>query len=215
MIKAIIFDMDGVLIDTEALKMDAHRRVLESYGVKLEEKFYLPLIGTTRLNICRKLKARYKLLATPEELALKKVEEYKQIIRRRLEAIPEAVDFLKRLPKKKFRIALCSTQNKAFIKNQLRKLHLLHYFEIITSGEDEVVASKPDPAVYKLTLKKLGLKANECIAIEDSEVGVIAAKKAGIYCIAVPNKYTKHQDFTKADKIVRSLAKVDLRDIAG
>jgi len=212
MIKAVIFDLDGVLIDSEKLKAEAWEKILEGYGIRNAGEWYKNNIGTTRINLCKKIIEKFSLPVTPEEFAEKKIKTYSGIIQDRTEPIADAVDFLK-LIRDKFKIGLAAATNLKILEKQLKKIGIYDYFDVITSGEDEVKNNKPNPEIYIITAKKLGVRPDECVAIEDSYTGVESAKNAGMRCVAVPNDYTKKQDFSKADIIVRSLSEFSVEQI--
>jgi len=108
----------------------------------------------------------------------------------------------------KYKLAVCSSTEKDFIILILTNLNVIKYFDIITGGFD-VERNKPFPDVYLETAKRLKLDSKDCLAIEDSENGVIAAKEAGMNCIAVPNDYTKLHDLSKADIVLNGLSEIN------
>jgi len=113
----------------------------------------------------------------------------------------EAVEFF---VSNQFKVALCSGGDKEEIMVKLEKNDFVKYFSIIVAGSD-VERSKPYPDIYLLAIEKLGLKADECLAFEDTQYGLQAAYLAGTHCFAVPNEYSEKQDFSKADKVLSSL----------
>ena len=213
MIKAIIFDMDGVLLDSEKVKAAAWKEILGKYGIEDGDSWYKERIGKTRLDLCREAVSSFSLPTSPEELAELKKTTYQKLSKEHTEPIGSSIKFLKSIPKDKFKVGLAAATNKAIIDQQLGMLDILYYFDAIVSGEDEVENNKPAPDIYLLAAKKLDLPPAQCAAIEDSAPGVESAKAAGMKCIAAPNDYTKGQDFSKADLVVDGLSGLDIQKI--
>jgi beta-phosphoglucomutase-like phosphatase (HAD superfamily) len=116
------------------------------------------------------------------------------------------------LKKAGFRLALASSSNFDHIQIVLKKLNLEDCFEVILSG-DHVEKGKPNPEIYQKTAQKLRVRPEQCLVLEDTQTGVSAAKGAKMKCIAVPNQYTKGQDFSKADVRVKSLLDISIKII--
>jgi HAD superfamily hydrolase (TIGR01509 family) len=115
---------------------------------------------------------------------------------------------LRLLKEKKLRIALSSSSARHWIDLILARLKIRGFFEVVVSRE-EVKKSKPWPEIYLLTAKKLSLTPKECLVLEDTPPGIEAAKKAGMKCLAVPNKFNQQADFSQADWVLRSLVEID------
>lgn len=212
MIKAIIFDLDGVLIESEKLKAASWKRIFQEYGIDNGDEWYISNIGMTRLDLCKKAIQDFSLPATAEELYEKKIKTYSEILEN-AELIDSAINFLKSIPRDKYKIGLAASTNKIIIEKQMKAL--INHFDVIVSGEDEVTNNKPDPEIYLLTAKKLGINRDECVAIEDSSSGLESAKNAGMKCIVVSTEYTKNQDFSKADIVVDNMSELSISQIEG
>ncbi len=212
MIKAIIFDMDGVLIDSEKLKFEQWKKILRR---DIDESFFKKeCSGKVRGEVCDKLIKKYDLPFSVEELVkIKRKSNIDFYTKENLVPILPAINFLKRIYGK-YRIALASSQNMDFIHIALESLDITKYFDgNIFSALDLVENAKPAPDIYLHTAEKINLKPEDCVAIEDTEVGVLSAKAAGMHCIAVPNEFTKEQDFSKADLVVDSLDEVNIDEL--
>lgn len=209
-IKGIVFDLDGVLIDTEGLQVKAWIEVLKDYGIflpKLSEKEIIPFRGKSAKFIAEDLKKRYNLKAKEKEL-VKKRDEYilKIYQKRKIKLMPwtkEALEFFGFY----YKVALASTGSKKEVLFKLKKSGFKKYFQVIVT-RDDVKKGKPAPDIYLKAAKKLKLKPQNCLAIEDTQYGVESAKSAGLFCFAVLNEYSKKQDFSKADKVFNNLKEV-------
>src|SRR3989338_11422888 len=202
MIKGIIFDMDGTLLDSEVLKAKAWKMALEEYGAENGDNFYRENIGNTGSIISKRAVNEFSLLIEPEEILRKKENNYLELLKKGAEPINSTIEFLKSMVGEKIKLGLASSERKTIIEEQLKLAGVYDYFDVIVSGKDEVERNKPSPEIYLLTAKKLCINANECVVIEDSSPGIEAAKKAGMLCIGYRNPHSGEQDFSKADFIV-------------
>ncbi|MCB9359152.1 HAD family phosphatase [Candidatus Woesearchaeota archaeon] len=208
MFKAIIFDFDGIIVDSEPLHFKTHRLVLEKHGIFISEEdykkygvshgsdsFYSEMAKkyNKKINFQETKKERRKLFVDSIDSELKLRDDFDVLI--------ESLHG-------KYKIGIASATKTGIIKQILEKFNLTKYFDEIVGG-DEIKKNKPFPDIYLEAARRLDIPVEECIAIEDSESGLTAAKAAGMKCIAVPNDFTVHQDFSKADKIIDSLKDFD------
>ncbi|MCE5286875.1 MAG: HAD family phosphatase [Pelosinus sp.] len=205
MIKGVIFDMDGVIIDSEPM----HYKVFMQYskevlGLEIATEEYNTFIGTTNTHIFTSLKEKYHLKQAVNEL----VEDYEQKIEKFLLASKgtvapiEGVDVLAgKLYKENLKLAVASSSAKRRIEIVVDMFNMAEYFAAKISGE-EIRHSKPAPDIFLLTAKTLGLLPSECVVIEDSTNGVAAAKAAGMKCIGYNNPSSVNQDISRADRII-------------
>ena len=206
---AVIFDMDGVLVDSEPLGMEAMRRVMARQGVPYTEADNNEFVGRTTLEECRILKARHRLEADARDLTRQYVDILVDLIRERPHPMPGVPDVLVELLTAGYRMALASSAEPVVIATNLDALDLGRFFEVIVSGT-EVARGKPAPDVFLETAKRLGLPAPRCLVVEDSRNGLLAAKAAGMACAVIPCATTRHQDFREADYRLSAL-----RDLVG
>jgi len=206
-IKAILFDLDGTLCKTEAYQLKAWNDVLEKRGVFIQPKDYFKYIGKTAFEVERSIAEEYNLDIEPGELEKEKETLLLQWFKDDddLELMPyakEAVEFFFNNPL--YKIGLCTSGSRKEVVCKLKKHGLCECFDLIIT-KDEVLKGKPAPDVYLEAMKRLGLKGNECLAIEDTEHGLEAAKQAGAYCFVIPQEFSKGQNFSKADRVLGSL----------
>ena len=203
-IKGIIFDLDGVLFDSEYYQYLGWVEPLRDYGIELTKEMYFDYAGKSGKQIEEELIKNFNLkIEQGTLLNKKKVLIEKWFNEKTMPIMPyakEAVEYFK----DNFKIALCSGGDREEVITKLSKNDFLKYFPIIVAGND-VSRSKPWPDVYLLAVEKLNLKPSECLAFEDTQYGLQAAKDAGVNCFAVPNEYSIRQDFSRADKVLSSL----------
>jgi len=201
---AIIFDMDGVLVDSEPLAMEAMRQVMARHGVVYTEADNDEFLGRTTIEECRILQARHGLGPSAEELTSQYVGVLVGLIRERPRPMPGVPDVLRRLRAAGYRLALASSADPVVIATNVGGLRLGDCFDSVVSGT-EVARGKPAPDVFLETAGRLGLPAPRCLVVEDSRNGLVAAKAAGMACAAIPCESTRHQDFSEADYRLRTL----------
>ena len=207
MFDAILFDNDGVLVDTEALYFRANRDVLATAGVDLDEATYIELylrqgIGAFHLAAERGL--------SPEDIAALRAarnRRYNQLVATEEILIPGVADLVRRLSAR-YRLAIVtSAEPEPFARTHART-GLLPFFELVLTRADTVRA-KPDPDPYLLAVSRVGVPAARCLVIEDSERGLRAAKAAGLACWVIPSGLTQGSDFSAADAVLPDLATAD------
>lgn len=213
MLQAVIFDFDGLILDTELPEFTSWREVYEAHGHVLDFEVWARGIGT------RNGFDPYALL---EELTARTLdrEAIRTARRPRYAALVQALSLMdgvrERLDEARdlgLKIGLASSSDDAWIYGHLDRFDIVARFDTIICA-NETLPAKPAPAVYLDALGQLGVKAEEAIAFEDSPNGIAGAQAAGLRCIAVPNSITAKLDLSKADRIVESLAAVSLKELA-
>ena len=205
-IGAVVFDLDGVLVDSEPVHFRAANRVLARYGVAITEAEYARYIGLGEVATWQQWRQCYALPYGLDVLLAAHTTARLEEIATGVPRIDAAVELARRLRDEGMRLGIASSSAPAVIDALLRSLGLDDAFAVRVSGEDQDVRhSKPAPDVYLVAAARLAIAPAACLAIEDSEPGVTAAKQAGMTCIAVPNRWTVHQDFSAADVVVESL----------
>lgn len=211
---AVIFDCDGVLVNTEELKFKAWKKALRKYNIYLTLDEYIPLIGNSSNRILSKIIENKNLdHKVYKNIILEKNKIYITFQSKGVSIFPEAVSTLKKLinNRKKFKtkIAIVSSAPRKEILKNLKHIGVKpQLLDLIASGEDDLKyikdkeKNKPKPYIYLLAAKKLKVKPEKCIVFEDTEAGVNSAFLAGMKVFAVPNELTKHQNFSNAISII-------------
>ena len=205
MIHAVIFDLDGLLADTECLHCRAYQMALLEHGVELRDWDYAEHWVRYGKGIADWIAMR-GLELDPHALRLRKAQHYLDLLRSSLRPMEGALDLLELLHGRT-KLALASSSYRDAIDGVLAGLGIRHFFKVIVSGLD-VAHVKPAPDIFLKAARDLGVEPERCVVLEDAEKGVIAARLAGMRCIAVPNDYTRHHDFSQATTICSSLNEI-------
>ncbi|MBA3238235.1 MAG: HAD family phosphatase [Parachlamydiaceae bacterium] len=212
--RVVIFDCDGVLVDTEYLKFLAWQEALASYNVDFSIEEYMPLVGYSSNDIFAMIE-KAKRLKLPEQIIYLKNDKYKALQKQGVQAIQPMVDFARTLYENKERLALklalaSSAPNEEILIN-LRHIGLDNAFDLVISGSDDLEdyidpegKNKPKPYIYIEVAKRLNIPPELCLVFEDTAAGVNAAADARMSVIAVPNQFTTQQDFSKASAVLHS-----------
>lgn len=207
MISALIFDLDGLLADTEILHCRAYQMAFAEQGVELEACAYAEHWVRNGNGIVDWIETR-NLKLDPTALRLRKSAHYLTLLQTSLRPMEGALELLDALSGKR-RIALASSSYRDAIDGVLAGLRIAPYFEAVVSGLD-VAKVKPAPDIFLKAAHALAVDPANCLVFEDAEKGVIAAYRAGMRCIAVPNDLTRHHDFSTATRICGSLREINL-----
>ncbi len=207
MLKAVIFDLDGLLVDSTPLQWEATKRFLEHFN-KLDLSTHSGSEGKRIIDILLELKDVYDLPGTIEELYHIRQEFFLKLVAQKLELFAGALELLEKIKKRGAVISMATSGDKNYVHAVLKKFpKLAEYFKIIVTGDD-VVAGKPNPEIYLKTAQTLGVKPFECVVLEDSFNGIISAKRAGMTVVAVPNQNYPDADYSQADQVFSSLVEV-------
>jgi HAD superfamily hydrolase (TIGR01549 family) len=215
MIKAVIFDMDGVIIDSEPLYFKVCNEYLEAYGVKITKDEYLSYIGKPAHEIWISIKEKYKISKAIEELITENRKCYiEYIINDTTERPIQGVDrLIKDLYENHIKMALASSSSQEIISIILNKFDLKKYFDVIVSGDD-IKEGKSSPKIFLHTAERLGIKPSMCLVIEDSCSGVKSAKEAGMICAALKNPALGNQDIEGCDFVIKNFSNISFEDLS-
>jgi len=203
----VIFDLDGLLSDTERLHRFAYQGALAAHGVVLTDEAYDEhwiRLGRGIADFIRE----NNLSLDPDSLRKDKAQRYRNLVKTSAVPMPGAVELLGRL-RGRVRIALATSSYPDDAHAVLSALGIRSFFELVATKGD-VERLKPWPDIFLFTARRMGVEPSKCVVFEDSEKGVIAAADAGMKVIAVPNEHTRNHDFSRATKVCSSLSEVAL-----
>ncbi len=208
----ILFDMDGVLVETVTLTWQAYNAVLAQYGVKIEQADLHRFIGKTIPDQVVQLNHEFGLTIDAAEFD-KATGPIKRRLMANLVPAPGAKELLDELSAQHARLAVGTSTARADAMARLQLAGLVGYFDIMVFEED-IRRHKPDPEVYLTCASRLGVAASECIVIEDAPSGVRAARRAGAKCVAVQTSYSAPEFGRDADLLVDSLSQLSAARLA-
>lgn len=211
-VHALIFDMDGVLIDSEPLHLLAYQKFLGEFGLTFLEEENHNFLGMKDLDCAKHLVERHKLTFTALEFVERKERVLHQLFTEQLKMQPGVLETLENALKLNIPTVIASSATMPTIELVVELTGTRKFFRHLCSG-DEVPNGKPAPDVFLLAAERLGVKPSECLVIEDTYNGVCAAKAAGMMCIAIPCQATRHQDFAHADLVLASMEEVKLEEL--
>lgn len=215
MIKAVIYDMDDLMVNSDPLHSRAWEKLLHDFNYTfsdLPEEVRANFIGRRVADISREIIDILKLDTDFDSFYKKRTEIFFDLVEHELEAMPGLVESLKLFTSDNLKIALASSGAIHYIQFVLDKFGIRDYFDVIISG-DFVKIGKPNPETYLVASEKLGFLPKECVVLEDAMNGIEAAVGAGCKCIGVVNVHTPVQDHSKAGLVVNSLEEITLEKI--
>ncbi|EHB63877.1 MULTISPECIES: HAD family hydrolase [Paenibacillus] len=208
MIQAFIFDMDGVIIDSEPLHFEVDIQVMKDFGAAITQEQLEKYVGMTNPEMWKLIREEYQLQRTVSEIIDYQLSnKIKILTAREMEPIDGIRELLADLKASGIPVGIASSSPPVFIQAVLDKFGLLDAFNCIVSGE-EVDRGKPAPDVYLKAAELLGSEPASCMVLEDARHGIAAAKAAGMQCIGFVNPNSGNQDLSAADYVVRSIAEV-------
>lgn len=212
-LKGLIFDFDGLIIDTELPEYQAWQEIYEQYNVTLNVNIWAQVIGSSN--------DKFDPVTHLENLTGKSFQHQQLLAQHRsrsdqlaqnLPLLPGVLTLLKTACESGLKLAIASSSDRFWVESHLAPLGIQSYFDCVLT-KDEVLHVKPDPELYQTALHCLDLQPNEAIAFEDSPNGITAACAAGLFCVAVPNSITIQLPINHASKIIGSLDNVSLQDL--
>lgn len=208
--KAVVFDLDGVIINSEPIHMDIINDIVSPYGEPLGyTEYYRDYVGRGEYECCSLLKEKYGIPNTVEDI----IRMYKDAISvyfdevEELPVLPGVAELVKNIYRSGLKLAVASSSSNRNIRLSLRHAGLESYFDVTISAED-VENGKPAPDVYLRACDTLGIMPGQGIAIEDSAAGVKAAKSAGLFTVGFINPDSGNQDLSGADMEIRSFEEI-------
>ena len=204
MIQTVIFDMDGVIVDTEPVHHYAYNQQFKQLNIEVSPEMYASFTGNSTKNIFEKLKAQFNLEQDVQTLVETKRSLFNEAFdsKEDLYLLDGVEELIKDLHSNGIQLVLGSSSAKVTINRIFNRFNLHRYFSHIVSGED-FPKSKPHPAIFQHAAYLAQTPVENCIVIEDSTNGILAAKAAGIYCIGYDSFHSKMQDYSNADLVIR------------
>ncbi|WP_413998568.1 HAD family hydrolase [Flavobacterium sp. W1B] len=215
MIQTVIFDMDGVIVDTEPVHRYAYFQHFEELNIPVSNELFSTFTGNSTRNVFQNLKAIFNLEEDVEDLIQRKRTIFNDAFDNKadLELLEGVEKLIKEFHEKGMQLILASSASKVTIDRVFRRFNLHQYFSHIVSGED-FPKSKPDPAIFVHAASLSIAPKENCIIIEDSTNGVKAAKGAGILCVGYNSFHSKLQDLSDADLIINHFDELNFEKVA-
>ena len=215
MLKAVLFDMDGVIIDSEPLHHKAYHQMFDDVNISVSNTLYESFTGQSTLNICRQLCNQFNLNLSPETLVNLKRKHFKQLFEgdSDLLLIDGVLDLIKDYHSNGLYLVLASSASMPNINRVFSRFELDQYFVAKLSGAD-LKASKPHPEIFINAAKASGQHHTECMVIEDSTNGIEAAKAADIFCVGFDSPHSKNQVYANADKVIANFSEISYEKVS-
>ncbi|KGO94882.1 HAD family hydrolase [Flavobacterium subsaxonicum] len=210
MVNTVIFDMDGVIVDTEPVHYFAYHQHFKHLNIDIPDEMYHTFTGFSTKNTYQKIKDHFNLEEEIEALVRSKRDFFNDAfdIKEDLELLPGVLDLIKNLHTNGLQLVLASSASNETIARVFKRFNLHQYFTHIVSGED-FPQSKPHPAIFLKAAELSGNPVEQCIVIEDSTNGIKAANAAGIYCVAYKSANTKLQELSIAQMIIDDFSELN------
>lgn len=209
MFKAVLFDMDGVIVDTEPLHHSAYHQMFNDVNIEVSDNLYASFTGQSTYSICEQLVSRFNLPLSPHTLVDIKRDRFKYLFEndKSLALIDGVLDLIKDYHSNGMTLVLASSASMDNINRIFKRFDLDQYFKSKISGAD-LKASKPHPEIFIKAAELSEHNPDDCFVIEDSSNGITASKSAGIYCIGFNSPHSKGQDYSKADYIIENFNEI-------
>lgn len=210
MLQAVIFDMDGVIIDSEPFHLEVNRGIYRELGIEFSEKVYENYVGVTNEEMWADIKKNHSLPHSVSELMEMQISRDMEHIKKgREKPIPGVVELLEEICRNGIPAALASSSSERLIELIISSFNIKDKFAAIVSGAN-MEKGKPAPDIFLHTASLLNLPPENCVVIEDSRNGVMAAKAAGMKCVGFRNPNSGNQDIDDADHVVEKLSELNL-----
>jgi beta-phosphoglucomutase len=207
MIKGILFDMDGVLVDSEEYICKAAIMMFDELGIKAYPADFKPFVGMGENRYIGGVAEHYKLSVDIEKVKARTYEIYRNIVSNKLAPLPGSHEFIDKCKNKGFKLALATSADKIKMEINLKGIGLTAVtFDSIITGND-VVNKKPSPEIYLKAAESIGLKPEQCLVVEDAVSGIRSGRSAGCRCLAVTTSFNR-SELKEADWICGSLLEV-------
>lgn len=210
--RAVLFDMDGLMFDTEPLFFRAEDEVAKKYGTTFTRDIQVKMMGQKGVHAIETMCKELGINEDPEKVLAERDEKYVALLTTASEPMPGLVDFLDFLDARGIQRAIATSSPRAWVDILLARAGITERFPHIVTGSD-VHIGKPHPEIYIKAAECVATPPHACIVLEDAVNGIRAGKAAGCTVVAIPDPHTAHQDFSEADYVLQSLEDKRLRDI--
>lgn len=204
MIEAVIFDLDGLMIESERFHFDIMERLLAKYGKSPSEAWFEPMIGMDNIEGAEFVIRETQLPLTPEAYIQEKYDIMLHLLPEVAKPNPGLLELLQSLMDADLKLGVASNSFKVYVEIALKALGILDIYKCVLSADD-VEQAKPAPDIYLLAARRLGVAPENCLVLEDSPHGMIAALDAGMSCAVIPNPHLKDVNFDDATYVFSSL----------
>jgi beta-phosphoglucomutase family hydrolase len=212
-LEAVLWDMDGVIADTADFHYRAWQEIVKERDIIFKKEDFMQLFGQRHDTIIKFILGDKLSKKEADAISDRKQALYRRLVAQNIIPLPGAIELIKSLNKNKIKTAIASSAVPENVDVIIRGLGIENCFQAIAYGT-EVAEGKPSPQIFQLAAKKLGVRAGNCVVIEDAIAGVTAAKRANMKCIAVTNSHPG-KSLKNADLIVDTLEKVDIAVLTG
>lgn len=215
MLKAVIFDMDGVIVNSEPIHRKAYKKMFNEVNINVTDALYESFTGQATLAICQHLCKEFEVDRTPEELVLIKRKHFKYLFDNDddFKLIDGVLNLIKDYHANGLKLILASSASMPNINRIFERFNLDYYFTAKLSGADLKV-SKPHPEIFINAVKASGVLKEECMVIEDSTNGIRAANAAGVFCVGFDSIHSKNQDYSTANKVITDFENIKFSKIS-
>lgn len=209
--KAFIFDMDGVIIDSEPIHSRVKMDTFRHFGLSFNEADLVQYMGRTSKAIFGEVLERDRRTDIQlEDLVQYKHDHYLEVLQSgTIAPVPGTVELIHALQSEGILLALATSSWPVVMHTVLEQFGIRDCFQSVLSG-GELPASKPDPAIYRISAERLGVEPAQCVVLEDTQNGIMAAKNAGMHCIAFRNPHSGAQDLSLADRVVACIREIEV-----
>ena len=211
-LKGVIFDLDGVLADTENLKAEAHSKTTHYLGQNVNKNLYIKVMGKSFTEVAKTFMEKGNLSFPIGEYRNTFNKQYKKMLQKDVRIKNGAKIFLRTLSTNQIEMVLVTSSEKWMADLILNKTNIYKYFKSIISSED-IKEEKPSPEPYLEAIRKIELNVNECVAFEDSETGIISASAAGLIVYGLRHRYNANHDFSMAKDEYNSFNDINFRTL--
>ena len=214
-LKAILFDMDGVIVDTEPLHRKAYFKTFEELDIEVSPELYASFTGCSTQKVCESLIHNFTLKQSWNEIAAVKRAYFKDLFDHdsEFDLLPGVKNLIEHYHKNGLTLILASSAHMNTINWVFQRFNLERYFQSKISGAD-LKASKPHPEIFEKAAEMAQMDKSQCMVIEDSTNGILASQRAGIFCAAYKSPHSEGQDYTHANIVVNDFQELKVEKIA-